>query len=84
MASRLEHPKSELYLQLRPSMLEWINLKDIRQIIHIGVPCSMVEFFQALRVGRDDLPTKAHTFYNSYDISKARKKLSPVIREYVQ
>ena len=32
------------------------------------------------RVGSDDLPTKAHTFYNSCDISKAREELSPVMR----
>lgn len=62
-----------------------IDLKNIREIIHIGVPCSMEEYFQeAGRAGRDGLPSRAHVFYNSYDISKAKKNLSPVMREYVK
>lgn len=62
-----------------------LDLKNIRQIIHIGVPCSMEEYFQeAGRAGRDGLPSKAHVFFNSYDISKARKNLSTVMREYVK
>lgn len=55
-----------------------LDLRDIRQILHIGVPCSMEEYFQeAVRAGRDGLPSKAHIFYNSDDISKARKKFVP-------
>lgn len=62
-----------------------IDLKNIRQVIHMGVPCSMEEYFQeAGRAGRDGLPSSAHMFYNSYDISKAKKNLSPVMREYVK
>ena len=62
-----------------------IDLQNIRQIIHIGVPYSMEEYFQeAGRAGRDGLPSSAHLFYNSYDISKAKKNLSPVMREYVK
>ena len=62
-----------------------VDLKNIRQIIHIGVPCSMEEYFQeAGRAGRDGLPSSAHMFYNAYDISKAKKALSPVMREYVK
>ena len=30
-----------------------------------------------------DYPQKAHAFYNAYDVSKARKQLSPIMREYV-
>ena len=41
-----------------------LDLKDIRQIIHVGLPC---------RASRDGLPSKAHIYYNSYDTSKARK-----------
>ena len=62
-----------------------IDLKNIRQVIHIGVPCSMEEYFQeAGRAGRDGLPSRAHMFHNSYDMSKAKKSLSPVMREYVK
>lgn len=52
-----------------------IYFKNIGQIIHIGVPCSMEDYFQeAGRAGRDGLSSSAHIFYNSYDISKAKKK----------
>ena len=34
-----------------------LDLKDIRQITHIGLPCTMEEYFQeAGRAGRDGLP----------------------------
>ena len=47
--------------------------------------CSMEEYFQeAVRAGRDGLPSSAHMFYNAYHISKAKKALSPVMREYVK
>ena len=61
-----------------------LDLKNIKQIILISVRCSIEEYFQeAGRAGRDGLPSKAHVFFNSYDISKARKNLSTVMREYV-
>ena len=61
-----------------------LDLDFIRQVIHIGVPYTMEEYFQeAGRAGRDGLPSKAHVFYNAYDVSKARKHLSPIMREYV-
>ena len=46
----------------------------------------MEEYFQeAGRAGRDGLPAKAHVYYNSYDISKGKKKhLSQVMRYYMQ
>ncbi|XP_067026648.1 putative ATP-dependent DNA helicase Q1 [Acropora muricata] len=48
-----------------------LNLKDIRQIIQIGLPCTMEEYFQeAGRAGRDGLPSTAHIYYNSYDTSR--------------
>ena len=61
-----------------------LDLKDIRQIIHIDLPCTMEEYFQeASRARRDGLPCKTH-IYNSYDTSKARKNSSSVMRDYVQ
>ena len=62
-----------------------LELKDIRQIIHVGLPCTMEEYFQeAGRASRDGLPSKAHIYYNnSYDTSKARKHLSSVMRDFV-
>ena len=62
-----------------------IDIPNIRQIVHIGVPYTMEEYFQeAGRAGRDGLPAKAHVYYNSYDISEGKKHLSQVMRDYVQ
>lgn len=62
-----------------------IDIPNIRQIVHIGVPYTMEEYFQeAGRAGRDGLPAKAHVYYNSYDISKGKTHLSQVMRDYVQ
>lgn len=61
-----------------------LDVPNIRRIIHISVPYSMEEYFQeAGRAGRDGLPAKAHIFFNSYDISKGKKHLSQVMRDYV-
>ena len=62
-----------------------LDISNIRQILHIGVPYTMEEYFQeAGRAGRDGLPAKAHVHYNSYDISKGKKHLSQVMRAYVK
>ena len=62
-----------------------IDLPDIRRVIHIGVPCTIEEYLQeAGRAGRDGNSATAHVFYNSYDISKARKHLSEEMRMLVQ
>ena len=62
-----------------------LDISNIRHVLHIGVPYSMEEYFQeAGRAGRDGLPAKAHIFFNSHDISKGRKQLSDVMRNYVQ
>ena len=34
------------------------------------------------RAGRDGLPARADIFYNSYDISKSRKNMSDVMRDF--
>ena len=55
-----------------------VDLKDIRRVIHIGVPYSMEEYFQEIgRGGRDGLPSTATLYYNSHDLSK-RKEMSNV------
>ena len=61
-----------------------LDISDIRQVVHIGVPYTMEEYFQeAGRAGRDGLPAKAHIYFNSHDISKGRKQLSDIMRKYV-
>lgn len=62
-----------------------IDIKNIRQVIHIGVPYTMEEYYQeAGRCGRDGQPSKAIVYFNSYDISKGRKHLTDTMRNYVQ
>ena len=61
-----------------------LDIKNIRQVNHIGLPYSMEEYFQeAGRAGRDGLSAKAHVYYNSYDVSKGKKQLTQVMRDYV-
>ena len=41
-----------------------VDIQSIRQVIHIGVPYTMEEYFQeAGRCGRDGLPSKALVYY---------------------
>lgn len=62
-----------------------IDVKDIRQVIHIGVPYTVEEYFQeAGRCGRDGFPSKAVVYFNSYDISMGKKHLSDTMRNFVQ
>lgn len=61
-----------------------IDIKNIRRVIHIGVPYSMEEYFQEIgRAGRDGLSSTATLYYNSRDLSKIRKEMSDVMRNYV-
>lgn len=60
------------------------DIQNTRQVIHIGVPYTTEEYFQeAGRCGRDCLPLKALVYYNAYDISKPKPKMSEDMREFV-
>ena len=62
-----------------------IDCNNIRRIVHIGVPYTMEDYCQEVgRAGRDGLPARADIYYNSYDISKARKNMPEVMSTYVQ
>ena len=62
-----------------------VDVPNIRRVIHIGVPRTLEEYFQeAGRCGRDGKPASATIFYNSYDISTAKKGMAPSMREYVR
>ena len=62
-----------------------VDCNNIRRIIHSGVPYTMEEYCKELGwPGRDDLPARANSYYNSYNISKARKNMSEVMTTYVQ
>lgn len=61
-----------------------IDCPDIRRVIHVGPPRTMEEYFQeAGRAGRDGNPAVATIFFNSYDISKAKKDMQEIMRTLV-
>lgn len=48
------------------------------------MPYTIKEYFQEVgRAHRDGLPAKAHIYFNSYDISNAKKQFSNAMRDYV-
>ena len=48
-----------------------VDIPDIRQVIHIGPPCSMKAYFQETgRAGRDGNRSSAILYYNNRDIGK--------------
>ena len=60
------------------------DVRDIRRIVHIGVPYTLEEYFQeAGRCGRDVLPGNATVYFNSFDISTAKRNLFQAMRDYV-
>ena len=61
-----------------------VDCPSIREVVHIGVPNTMEEYFQESgRAGRDGNPALSKLFYNSYDISRAQKNFQPVMRKFV-
>lgn len=52
-------------------------------MIHVGLLYPIEEHFQeAGRAGRDGLPAEAQVYYDSYDISKGKKRLTQVMLDY--
>jgi hypothetical protein len=61
-----------------------VDLPSIRQVIHIGVPRTMEEYFQEVgRAGRDGLPAVATVYYNRYDIRSGDNAVDAVMKELV-
>ena len=61
-----------------------IDCPDICRVIHIGPPRTMEEYFQeAERAGRDGRPAVATVYYNSYDISRAKKNMQEIMQTFV-
>jgi ATP-dependent DNA helicase RecQ len=60
-----------------------VDIPDIRQVLHIGPPCSVKAYFQKTgRVGRDGKPSSACLYYNNRDISKNRVGMQDDMREF--
>jgi hypothetical protein len=62
-----------------------VDIHSIRQIIHIGPPRTIREYFQETdRAGRDGQPSKAILYFNNRDIAKNKPGLQEEIRMYCQ
>ncbi|CAB4006584.1 Hypothetical predicted protein [Paramuricea clavata] len=60
-----------------------VDIRDIRQIIHIGPPSSVKAYFQETgRAGRDGKPSTALLYYNNRDIAKNRVGMQDDMRAY--
>ena len=60
-----------------------IDVPTLERVIHIGIPCTMEDFFQETgHAGRNGNSSMSVLYYNSYDISKGKKALQPVMRKY--
>ena len=61
-----------------------VDCPNIREVLHIGVPNTMEQYFQESgRAGRDGKPSVSKVFYNSYDVSRAQKNFQSVMKKFV-
>ena len=57
-----------------------VDIQNIRQVIHIGIPYTMEEYLQeAGRCGRDGLPSKTLVYFNAYDISQSKIQMADIL-----
>ena len=62
-----------------------VDIRCIRQIIHVGPPHTVRKYFQETgRAGRDGQQANALLYYNNRDIAKNREGISDEIRAYCQ
>ena len=60
-----------------------VDIRDIRQIIHIGPPSIVKAYFHETgRAGRDGKPSTACLYYNNRDIGKNRTGMQDDMRAY--
>ena len=60
-----------------------VDIRNIRQVIHIGPPCNVKAYFQETeRAGRDGKPASAILYYNNRDIARNRKGMMDDMRNF--
>lgn len=60
-----------------------VDVSNVQRVIHIGIPYTMEEFFQETgRAGRNGKQAESMLYFNSYDISRGKKALQNVMRQY--
>ena len=61
-----------------------IDVPAVESVVHIGVPYTMEDFFQETgHAGRNGSQAISTVYFNSYDISKGKRTLEPIMRQYV-
>ena len=60
-----------------------VDIPNIRQVIHVGPPCTVKAYFQETgRAGRDGKPSMACLYYNNRDIAKNRAGMEDNMRDF--
>ena len=60
-----------------------VDIPDIRQVVHVGPPCTVKEYFQETgRAGRDGKLSSAVMYYNNKDIAKNRVGMQDDMRNF--
>ena len=60
-----------------------VDIQSIRQVIHIGPPHTIQQYYQETgRGGRDGKPCKATLYYNNRDISRNKPGMQDMVRTY--
>ena len=60
-----------------------VNITDVRQIVHIGVPRTLEGYYQEIgRAGRDGKPARATMYYNGHDIASSKPGMTEEMRKF--
>ena len=60
-----------------------VNIPDVRQIVHIGPPCTLESYYLEIgRAGRDGKQARASLYYNGHDIASNRSGMTEEMRMF--
>ena len=58
-----------------------VDIPDVRQIVFIGVPCTLESYYQ--EIDRDGKPARALLYYNGHDIASNKPEMTEEVRIFV-